>query len=302
MSWTVLRPDGTAASGRNVPALSSGVGRYYAQWSGAVAQGTYSVVWSVVDSPGAPAYERVQSFVVVDRANYPGSGAATITRGVTGAVGVYLTGSSLGRGDLPLFLRNQDGFLTDAYAVYWSVSDPAGRRVVARSSASRASSGEYYAPWIVTSSTGEYVVRWEWLDAPASPLQARDLQASVVCPFALPIPGIVSASSASAPNIVRSGASCAYTPVLSSSVPMPAAAFPVEVRATLSENGGASDSVTVPHSFGSAPSVYVLKRSAGSWLDAVGTVDVIHDAGFATVTVVNTTDISLEVLVRLSGN
>lgn len=76
---------------------------------------------------------------------------------------------------------------------------------------------------------------------------------------------------------------------------------------TLAANGDAGDSVVLTHNFGFAPSVYVLKQVGATWVDATGTVDIVHGvlAGstpqvFQTVTITNTTAGALDFMIRLS--
>jgi hypothetical protein len=76
---------------------------------------------------------------------------------------------------------------------------------------------------------------------------------------------------------------------------------------TLAANGNPGDSVTLTHNFGYAPMVYVLKQVGATWVDATGTVDIVHDvvAGltpqvFESVTVTNTTAGALTFLIRLN--
>lgn len=76
---------------------------------------------------------------------------------------------------------------------------------------------------------------------------------------------------------------------------------------TLAANGDPGDSVTLTHNLGYPPMVYVLKKVGVTWVDATGTVDIVHNvtAGitpqvFESVTVTNTTAGALDFLIRLS--
>jgi hypothetical protein len=76
---------------------------------------------------------------------------------------------------------------------------------------------------------------------------------------------------------------------------------------TLAANGAPGDSVTLTHNFGYAPMVYVLKKVGVTWVDATGTVDIVHNvtAGvtpqiFTSVVVTNTTAGALDFLIRLN--
>jgi hypothetical protein len=74
----------------------------------------------------------------------------------------------------------------------------------------------------------------------------------------------------------------------------------------LAANGAPGDAVTHTHNFGYPPAVYVLKQVGATWVDATGTVDVVHNVVpgsspqvFQSVTVTNTTAGALTFLVRL---
>ncbi len=73
----------------------------------------------------------------------------------------------------------------------------------------------------------------------------------------------------------------------------------------LAANGNPGDSATYVHNFGYAPAVYVLKQVGATWVDATGTVDIVHNVVpgsspqvFQSVTVTNTTAGALTFLVR----
>jgi hypothetical protein len=72
-----------------------------------------------------------------------------------------------------------------------------------------------------------------------------------------------------------------------------------EDEVTLDAAGGAADSVTLTHNLNFAPAVYVLKQVATTWVDATGTVDIVHDDDFTSVTITNTTAGALTFLIRL---
>lgn len=81
----------------------------------------------------------------------------------------------------------------------------------------------------------------------------------------------------------------------------------LEDFAELSANGDPGDSVTLEHDFGFAPIVYVLKSVGATWVDATGTVDIVHNvtAGvtpqiFESVTITNTTAGVLTFMIRLA--
>ena len=73
----------------------------------------------------------------------------------------------------------------------------------------------------------------------------------------------------------------------------------LEDLVTLDAAGGANDAITLTHNLHFPPTVYILKQVTTTWVDATGTVDVVHDAAFTTVTITNTTASSLTYLIRL---
>lgn len=94
----------------------------------------------------------------------------------------FTCGQVVGPGDMPLFLKDENGLPANAFAVFWSVVDGCGRTVVQRQAATAgASVGSYYASWTVGLLTGNYRIVWEWMDAADSPLAARVMNFSVVC-------------------------------------------------------------------------------------------------------------------------
>lgn len=68
--------------------------------------------------------------------------------------------------------------------------------------------------------------------------------------------------------------------------------------------GGLSDSTTLIHDYGYPPVVYVLKQVGPNWVDATGTVDILHGAApglgsFSQTVIINTTPFVLTLLIRL---
>lgn len=73
----------------------------------------------------------------------------------------------------------------------------------------------------------------------------------------------------------------------------------IEDIVALAANGSPGDSVVLTHDFKFAPGVYILKQVSSTWVDATGTVDIVHNASFTTVTITNTTGGALTFLIRL---
>jgi len=79
----------------------------------------------------------------------------------------FFVNRSLSRGDLTLFLRNGQDRPQDGYDVRWTVYRKDGIAASGlRIPATRAGTGEYYAPWGCARSGGCYYVKWEYSDSP----------------------------------------------------------------------------------------------------------------------------------------
>lgn len=100
----------------------------------------------------------------------------------------FFTNASLSRGDLPLFLRNELGYLQDGFDVRWTILKQDGTIASQiRSRAVRATTGEYYAPWACVKQGGCYTIKWEWKPGPGEPFQCKTqsffvLDVSNFCP------------------------------------------------------------------------------------------------------------------------
>ena len=55
----------------------------------------------------------------------------------------------------------------------------------------------------------------------------------------------------------------------------------------------------IVHNLYVAPGVYILKQVGETWVDATGTVDIVHNAAFTTVTITNVSGSDLTFLIRL---
>jgi hypothetical protein len=73
----------------------------------------------------------------------------------------------------------------------------------------------------------------------------------------------------------------------------------IEDEITLDASGGANDSIVLTHDLRFPPAVYALKQVTTTWVDATGTIDIVHNATFTTVTISNTTAGTLTFLIRL---
>lgn len=180
--WTVFSDSGKQVSGRRLTAIRTGVGTYYAPWLSDVPNGNYRIDWEVWEMACGSPRVFTQQIFVVDPSSYGPCGPLDPSGAPAYGKGTYLTGSTLGRGGLPLFLKGQDGLPANAFAVFWTVFNSFGNAVSQRFMAFQAASGEYYAPWRVDVNSGDYRIRWEWMESSDSPLQSSDFHFSVINP------------------------------------------------------------------------------------------------------------------------
>ncbi len=186
--WTIFRASGAAASGRRLQAVKATTGEYYAPWSSSDVNGSYRIVWEYRADPGTPLLTKEEKFFVIAPSSYQcGTGDGTCPGAVPPeGSNVFTTGQNLAAGDLPLFIRNEDGVPTNAYAVFWTVQNCSGYAITRRFQASQgASLGEYFAPWLVNVLGGDYVIKWEYMLDSTSPLEAVCMRFSVISPAAI---------------------------------------------------------------------------------------------------------------------
>lgn len=72
----------------------------------------------------------------------------------------------------------------------------------------------------------------------------------------------------------------------------------LEDRVTVAASGGA-DTAILTHGYGYPPVVYTLKQVGITWVDATGTVDIVHNADFTTTSITNTLGVSQTLVIRL---
>lgn len=184
--WTIKSHTGVMVSGSMLPAIRLKTGEYYAPWFSDVQNGNYSIIWSVQSESGLPFQEFVDQLFVVDPASYQCCPGPICKDGVPlPGRKTYLTGTQLGRGDLPLFLKNGDGVIIDAFAVFWTIFNQKDCPVSPRTAADHASIGEYFASWYIYVPFGDYYVLWEYMQDSSSPLQSVRMGFSILNPSAL---------------------------------------------------------------------------------------------------------------------
>jgi len=191
--WTVFDPYGVRISGSNIPAIKAVVGEYYAPWFSDVRNGNYTIRWEIQETHASAPKFIEEKFFVVDPSSYPSGYVLSSGIPLPGEK-TYLSGTNLGPNDLPLFLRNDDGVLTDALAVFWTILNVAGTAVTPRYAAPHIGLGAYYAPWYVNVSSGDYSVLWEFQQDSDSPMQSIKMGFSVINPSAPIVNQLVDAS------------------------------------------------------------------------------------------------------------
>lgn len=67
----------------------------------------------------------------------------------------------------------------------------------------------------------------------------------------------------------------------------------------LAASGSPGDSITLTHDFTLPPIVYIIKQVGSVWADITGLIDVSHNLAFTTVTVTNTTNAPVTLMIRL---
>lgn len=191
VKWSIYDPTGVRVSGENVPAIRKNVGEYYAPWYSDVRNGNYSIRWSIQETWASELRTIENKFFVIDPSTYQVPGCLP-QQGIPLHGGfTYLTGSNLGPDDLPLYLRDENGFLFDAYSVFWSIRNSSGDSVLSRSEATHSATGSYFAPLQLNFQSGEYSILWEYQKDPSSPMQSIGMGFTVINPTDLSAFGLI---------------------------------------------------------------------------------------------------------------
>jgi hypothetical protein len=181
VDWTIFSIDGEPISGLNLPASKSKTGEYYAPWQ-ARKSGDFVIKWNYKEDFGGLTITKSQNFFIVDPNNYVNG--FVIGNGAPRGGGAFLTGQVLGRGDLPLYIKDEDGLPADAFSVCWTILNVVGRAVSSKNIANRYSLGEYFASFFVNQSTGNYSILWEYQETSTSPITSVKQDFCVVNPLA----------------------------------------------------------------------------------------------------------------------
>lgn len=254
VNWTVYSSTGTAVSGINLPAIKSTVGRYYAPWQTNVSNGAYRIVWSIKPESDFAPFTRTENFFVVDPSSYNCGGPLKPQAVPPQGSATFIAGTSLGPRDLPLYLKDDNGYLQSAYAVFWTILDMNKRPQSVRTIATPFGVGSYYAQWIVGGSSGNYTILWEFQQGASDPLQSASMPFSVIVPSApitiyIQCPPILSFDNNRAPIIYASSFSASGG---SGNCPVPGAAYfpppspPTFATPSCVGSGGSMNSFEIP--------------------------------------------------------
>lgn len=173
----------SAVSGKNLPSLKKGTGRYYAPWCTKVKNGNYKIVWYVEVDSGSEITNYEEKFFVIEQSAYQCSPGYVCDNGKVSPGGlVYLHGSTLTRVDLPIFFKDASGFAVDPFSILWSIYSISGCVITTPVAATKSVKGEYYAKWYVATLSGDYYVKWDWIDKPGGVTSSNKLMFSVINP------------------------------------------------------------------------------------------------------------------------
>jgi hypothetical protein len=180
--WTIYLSGGIQVSGKSLKAIKAKTGEYYAPWRTVSKNGNYQIVWEWKENPGCPTLTKTENLFVVNPSSYSSAGPVTQDGVPIPGEFTYLRGTLLGRGDLPLYITDENGFPISVFGVFWTIYNAVGSPVSDRTVAVQAAVGEYYAPWYANISSGEYLITWEYLREVDSPLESKSMRFAIVDP------------------------------------------------------------------------------------------------------------------------
>ncbi|HED38641.1 MAG TPA: hypothetical protein ENI76_10430 [Ignavibacteria bacterium] len=183
VTWTVFSSTGSQISGKKLPAVRKSVGRYYAPWDKVGKNGNYHIIWNVETYSGSTIENFKEKFFVIEPFVYKCHPDLVCSNGSPKSGGfVYLVGSSLKRGDLPIFFKNSSGFKVDPFIVYWTIINSSCIPVTVRTIATKADVGEYYVKWVTKILGGDYYVQWDWINNSGEELESKKFSFSIIDP------------------------------------------------------------------------------------------------------------------------
>lgn len=178
--WTVYDSNGNRVSGNKLTASRSGVGDYYAPWRVCSGTGCHEIVWEYQNYPGDEVQYARQGFFVKSSSCFCCSSPGCESKS-SGSCSAFYIGSTLGRGDLSLYLKDGDGIPFDAYSVTWQIYNSTGCAISPVADAVQVTVGEYFANWFVNISSGEYTIKWKVIEEAGSPAQSFSQSLSILC-------------------------------------------------------------------------------------------------------------------------
>lgn len=180
--WTVFSMiTGNRVSGERIDAIKQDTGCYYATFYSDVSPGSYQVLWEI-ESDNISEPQRVyQPFYIIDPSSCERHEHLIIKKNPP-AIGslVFLPYSFLGPDDLFINIKDENGFLQDAYSITWHIQNEVGRALTLKTFAIHIATGSYYAPFIVSLRNGNYKIIWEFQADVNAPLQSASQQFSVL--------------------------------------------------------------------------------------------------------------------------
>jgi hypothetical protein len=146
--------------------------------------GCYKIRWEYYPESGLPAETICNDFFVISPSYYQNFLAGVASgQPLSEVCKAFYCGQMLRDGDLSIYLKDENGFPANAYAVYWSIIDCCtGCPLVSRTEATPGvETGSYYANWFVNLTGGEYKIKWEWMAEADSPLESACMTFSIIC-------------------------------------------------------------------------------------------------------------------------
>ena len=185
VTYSIYDQVGKLISGRNLPALPSGPGKYRGTWIANVPNGAYVVEWSINSGSGG-AFTRKENIFVVDKYSYVCStlNAPYVKSSLVPPSGsrAYLSGTQLKPEDLYIIFKDYMGNLIDPYSVEWTIYNSKGCIVAGKKSASRKTLGYYWADCFISGASGDYFIEWQFQETSTTPLVAPRYGFSLICP------------------------------------------------------------------------------------------------------------------------
>lgn len=183
VKWSVYKSDGSLISGFKQSATKVDTGIYQAPWNCSSVGGCYQIRWEYQLEYGQNIETYCSPFFVISPSYYQDF-CAHRESGVSlsSACKAFFCGQSLSYDDLSLFLKDENGILTDAFLVRWTILDSCCCPVTETKDASPGlTAGSYYANYYVNLRGGEYQIKWEYMKDAYSPLESASMNFSVVC-------------------------------------------------------------------------------------------------------------------------